>query len=194
MRRRRLQSLQKAAVMLLTKDTLPRKPGTRKFLATSPRGSCPGPNFVLSRSSLQEGSADRCFSPLLRRSPPHGARTATQTQDPHSTVGTDVRFPTRGGERKKRSRRSDAVQQGGAHAVALLHVTVRGCLDPFCSRKPDLQPHEALRERRGDGLQHLRVRHHLGLRPHVAVKWHVLNEAHLQTENSNHSEIDPSAP
>ena len=39
MRRRRLQSAQKALVMEVMKDTLPRKPGTRKFLATSPLGS-----------------------------------------------------------------------------------------------------------------------------------------------------------
>ncbi len=40
MRRRRLQSPQKALVMEVTKDTVPRKPGTRKFFATSPRASC----------------------------------------------------------------------------------------------------------------------------------------------------------
>ena len=39
-RRRRLQSAQKALVMEVMKDTLPRKPGTRKFFATSPLGSC----------------------------------------------------------------------------------------------------------------------------------------------------------
>ena len=39
MRRRRLQSPQKALVMLVTKETVPTKPGTRKFFATSPEGS-----------------------------------------------------------------------------------------------------------------------------------------------------------
>jgi hypothetical protein len=36
----RLQSPQNACVMLVTKLTLPLKPGTVKFLATSPAGSC----------------------------------------------------------------------------------------------------------------------------------------------------------
>ena len=40
MRRRRLQSPQKALVMLVTKLTVPRWPRTLKFFATSPRASC----------------------------------------------------------------------------------------------------------------------------------------------------------
>ena len=53
MMRRRLQSAQKALVMEVMKDTLPLKPGTRKFLATSPLGSCRQPHDPqLTRSSL----------------------------------------------------------------------------------------------------------------------------------------------
>ena len=40
MRRRRLQSAQKALVIDVMNDTLPLNPGTRKFFATSPLGSC----------------------------------------------------------------------------------------------------------------------------------------------------------
>lgn len=40
MSRRRLQSLQKALVMEVTKETLPLNPGSLKFFATSPFGSC----------------------------------------------------------------------------------------------------------------------------------------------------------
>ena len=39
MRRRRLQSAQKADVMEVMKETEPEKPGTKKFFATSPTGS-----------------------------------------------------------------------------------------------------------------------------------------------------------
>ena len=46
MSRRRLQSLQKALVMEVIKDTLPLKPGTTKFFATSPDGSCKRMQFV----------------------------------------------------------------------------------------------------------------------------------------------------
>jgi len=50
MRRRRLQSPQKACVMDVTNDTLPRWPRTRKFFATSPAGSCAAQLHTLTTS------------------------------------------------------------------------------------------------------------------------------------------------
>ena len=61
--RRRLQSAQKALVMEVMKDTLPLKPGTLKFLATSPLGSCrqpQGPQFTRRSSSASAAQQILC--------------------------------------------------------------------------------------------------------------------------------------
>lgn len=77
MRRRRLQSAQKALVMEVMKDTLPRKPGTRKFLATSPLGSCQQPQGAQLIRALKEG----CTADLLPMRRSHPRHVSTQGMD-----------------------------------------------------------------------------------------------------------------
>ena len=58
MSRRRLQSAQKALVMEVIKETLPLNPGTLKFFATSPLGSCS--KKLLTLISAMHDSIDAC--------------------------------------------------------------------------------------------------------------------------------------